>query len=351
MSVNLTANFLSNARGITLLDGGGITWSINKNTNAITAAGGGTPSPLTTKGDLYGYSTVAARIPVGADTFVLTADSTQTLGLKWATPSPLTTKGDLYGFSTVPARIPIGTDGQVLTADSTQTPGLKWAASAGSSTNVTPDTHPSSPTIYDDEFEFGSVIDTTGARSAGASPWTAFNLSTATSAVSQGALVLNPVNSGGNTLNGYSQPIAGATWQYDIKCSGNFSSPSTGFGMYLATALGAAGKMLYLSCAVNNSVSSINFQQYTNATTFSSTVAGVNINSALGVWRYLRVAYNGTNIIFSHSPTGHNGSYVTLATTAPGTFLGSVPTLWGICANLQNTIQSQVIYDWVRKTA
>lgn len=47
-------------------------------------------SPLTTKGDLYGFSTVNARIPVGADTFVLTADSTQALGVKWAAASGFT---------------------------------------------------------------------------------------------------------------------------------------------------------------------------------------------------------------------------------------------------------------------
>ena len=41
-------------------------------------------NPLTTKGDLYGYSTIPARVPVGTDNYVLTADSTQTLGLKWA---------------------------------------------------------------------------------------------------------------------------------------------------------------------------------------------------------------------------------------------------------------------------
>jgi hypothetical protein len=45
-----------------------------------------------------------------------------------ADQTPLTTKGDLFGFSTVDARIPIGTNGHVLTADSAQTLGLKWAA-------------------------------------------------------------------------------------------------------------------------------------------------------------------------------------------------------------------------------
>jgi len=47
----------------------------------------GATSPLTTKGDIWGYSTSDARIPVGANNTVLTADSTQSLGLKWATPS------------------------------------------------------------------------------------------------------------------------------------------------------------------------------------------------------------------------------------------------------------------------
>ena len=39
--------------------------------------------------------------------------------------SPLTTKGDVFGFSNVDARIAIGSDDQVLTADAAQALGLK----------------------------------------------------------------------------------------------------------------------------------------------------------------------------------------------------------------------------------
>ena len=46
----------------------------------------GISSPLTTKGDLWGYDTAGNRIPVGSNNQVLTADSTQALGVKWATP-------------------------------------------------------------------------------------------------------------------------------------------------------------------------------------------------------------------------------------------------------------------------
>jgi hypothetical protein len=51
--------------------------------------------------------------------------------------SPLTTKGDLYTFTTVDARLPIGTNGQFLQADSAQTTGNGWKTLSGDATLAT----------------------------------------------------------------------------------------------------------------------------------------------------------------------------------------------------------------------
>lgn len=46
---------------------------------------------------------------------------------------PTTTKGDLIVHGSTTTRLPVGTNGQVLTADSTQALGVKWAAATGGS--------------------------------------------------------------------------------------------------------------------------------------------------------------------------------------------------------------------------
>ena len=77
----------------------------------------GAVSPLTTKGDVWGYSTLDARIPVGANNTVLTADSAQALGVKWATPS--STASGCYVYMNASQSIATGTTTTLLWSSET----------------------------------------------------------------------------------------------------------------------------------------------------------------------------------------------------------------------------------------
>lgn len=65
------------------------------------------------------------------DGTVLNANESTRLG---GANSPLTTKGDLFGFSTVPARVAVGGNGLVLTANSSNATGLNYASPANKPT-------------------------------------------------------------------------------------------------------------------------------------------------------------------------------------------------------------------------
>lgn len=96
-----------------------------------TAANWASANPTLAGGE-FGYETDTGKVKIGDG-------ATAWSSLAYLAPStgtgssPLTTKGDVWGYSTADARIPVGTDGQVLTADSTQTLGVKWATPSGGS--------------------------------------------------------------------------------------------------------------------------------------------------------------------------------------------------------------------------
>ena len=90
--------------------------------------------PGTTLGDLA-YSSATAntntRLPIGTTGQVLAVVGGVPAWATTADQTPLTTKGDLFTFDTEDARLGVGANGTILTADSAEATGLKWAAAAG----------------------------------------------------------------------------------------------------------------------------------------------------------------------------------------------------------------------------
>jgi hypothetical protein len=139
---NLPADFNTFGQGVDTsmaqLKGGTTGQVLSKTSGTDMAFTWVTPTdqtPLTTKGDLFAFSTVDARLAVGANETRLVADSTQTVGLKYVadtTNYAINAKGDLLGGTAADTlqALSVGTNGQILVADSTASTGLKWAAPA-----------------------------------------------------------------------------------------------------------------------------------------------------------------------------------------------------------------------------
>ena len=71
--------------------------------------------------------------------------------------SPLTTKGDVYTYSTGNARLGVGANGLVLTADSTTATGLSWASGGGGASAVHAFSNTTTTTYTGTASSFGTV--------------------------------------------------------------------------------------------------------------------------------------------------------------------------------------------------
>lgn len=241
--------------------------------------------------------------------------------------------------------------GITITGTEQQQGTISATGGGGGGGNVTPDTHPAIENPANDEFEFGSSIDLTGARFVGATPWTWVNQGTATATVSEGSLVLVGQNIAGVNHNIIEQPTSGATWAYTTKMSASNVGGTSEAGMIVGN---AAGAFITFDIYPSGGPTFL-IQTFTNPTTFggSTYISTGSIPGAAGTgwmtWGYLQITYDGTTIFFNFSPNGVPGSFVNIFNTPAATFL-TVPTVIGL--DIDSTGTNYIaVYDWFRKTA
>lgn len=128
--------------------------------SAVTVAQGGTGlTTLTANNVILGNGTsTPSFVAPGTSGNVLTSNGTTWTSAAAGGSSPLTTKGDLYGFTTVNARVPIGTNGARLTADSGSSSGLSWLLPA---TNTVATSETTTSASYTDLATSGPAVTVT----------------------------------------------------------------------------------------------------------------------------------------------------------------------------------------------
>lgn len=214
-------------------------------------------------------------------------------GVVGAGASPLTTKGDLYVYGSADARLPVGADGQVLTADSAQALGVKWATGAGGSAGSPERWCIPSGTDegFDDEFDDGSIdgwtaIDVPGYENVWYEPTGLKGLS-----------CYIPAGKGSTKLTGLLKSVGALAFPFYIETAlsifGNSSTNGLA-GLVLSDGVTyGAGKQIRFAFSMDEE--KVEYGDYSN---FNSQDAYANYNVHGGVKlgrMYLRLAYTAAN--------------------------------------------------------
>lgn len=243
------------------------------------------------------------------------------------------------GGSSYPAMA--GNAGKVLAVNAGED-GVQWVGLSAAPINA--DTQPAVASDWDDEFEYGTALDTTGARRAGAKPW---------SLIGGLAGDANPVKSGWigtTTALKASMPVPAGTFKF----RGKFTAPGSAVaintieaGLYVTGPSSGAGILLYNNGSKYGSLVSKVDTSLAWISDLSIVATGTDFRLPAN-W-YYEIEYDGTNIILRISSNGIG--FRTLYTGTAAALLGGAPST--IAINLKDTGSGGAgsYCDWVRRVA
>lgn len=295
---------------------------------------------VTTAGSVQGDGSSGSPIELVNDSaspgnsMVYGTNSSGTKGWQTASSGGSTTLAGLTDVSiTSPA------NGQVLTYVSSASKWENQNASGGAS-NITPDTHPSSPTAWDDEFEFGSVLDTTGARFSGANAWTIFGGTSASWPQDHGAAT--PLS----TANVAVQTLPSGSWTFVAKVLQD-PNASQQLGMVIGNRTTGKAYNIFIYNSTTGYIQLGNINSSWSYGFNSNLTSGGMVRVANGVY-YLMASYNsGTGTFtFSASNTGLSGQFFSSLSRTIASDLGAAALEIGLGLQVTGSY-----YDWFRRTA
>jgi hypothetical protein len=208
-----------------------------------------------------------------------------------------------------------------------------------------PDIEPASPNAADDEFAGSSL----------GGSWSWVNQGSASAAVAKSRLLLSVPSTSTGNIRGIFRTYPGqSTWEAQI--TGWSSAPvwsgANNYSFAISRRDSSTGRIenYAISWAAGSTTALLVLcDRWTNATTFSATVATAQLcRSTFGTF-YLRVEDNGTNLIFSWSLDGIN--YTQLTSFARAAFLANADQIGFTIFTQQSSGTIYLQSDWMRRTA
>lgn len=215
----------------------------------------------------------------------------------------------------------------------------------GSGGNEDPDTHPTSATAFDEEFEAALNFST---------KWSWFNQNSATATVDKGSVVIEVPNATTDNPAAIVQAAPSTPFKIRAKVYNHNIGGDNRAGLLLLEQ--SSGKC-YAFGTYRDSGGPLRFYANRSAPPASATGVFTGSNGEPGDpstwwganWWYLEIEHDGSNLIFRASRTGHDGTFRQLATQAATAYFSGAPSHVGLYHDRTTAAAGgMAIAQWIR---